>query len=113
MIREVPTCHSQEHGESPTPSALGFLGESTGARALGQLPTWEWAVSVLLQAHGWPKVFPQASQAGRPAVGAAGVHFQPMRGGEHLWGEEVRPGAARGRGCLSAMAGRTEEGAIP
>lgn len=58
---------------------------------------------VLFQAHGVAEGFPAdvAGEGPGPAVGAAGVHFQPMGGGEHLrvGAEGEARGLRRGEGA--------------
>lgn len=76
--------------------------QGSGARPAAHLGV---DVRVLLQAHGVAEGFPAdvAGEGPGPAVGAAGVHFQPMRGGEHLrvGAKGEARGAAEGRGCLA------------
>ena len=62
MIRG-PNLSLSEAWRETHPKRPRIPGGSTRARALGQLPTWEWTCVCCSRLTEWPKVFPQTSQA--------------------------------------------------
>ena len=116
MIRG-PNLSPSEAWRETHPERPRSPGESTGARVLGQLPTWEWTCVCCSRLTEWPKVFPQTLQAkGRVPLWERRACTSSPWGVENTcgWGQRVRPGGCGGeRVPSSAIGGHTEEGAIP